>query len=368
MAKRLPTILPPLNLQEALEVTRLYSISGKLENGGLATTRPFRAPHHTASNISLVGGGGLAQPGEISLAHNGVLFLDELPEFQRKVLEVLRQPLEERQITISRANFNNTYPAGFLFVAAMNPCPCGFFKHPFRKCTCTKHMIRQYVNRISGPLLDRIDLHVPVAPVEYGRLSFSDSEISSNELRKKVTVARLQQDKRHAGYCNAQLTPEKTRQVCKLGRVELEVLQQAMEKHRLSARSYDRILKVARTIADLDQEKTIEMKHLAEAIRIVCNNTLNAALRNHTNCIKIRHTANANDRLKQAHTLMGITGSLGAELEGIFNHWANVRINDKELKQLVQLAMCPNKEVLKNLKDRASDNLSTIYKNGGQRF
>jgi len=270
MAKRLPTILPPMNLIEALEVTRLYSISGKLENEGLATTRPFRAPHHTASNISLVGGGTFAQPGEVSLAHNGVLFLDELPEFLRKVLEVLRQPLEERQITISRANFNNTYPAGFLFVAAMNPCPCGFFRHPFRKCTCTKHMIRSYVNRISGPLLERIDLHVPVSPVDYSQLGAAGPGISSEAIRKKVVAARHQQDSRTSGIWNSQLTPEMTRQLCKLGADESDILLQAMEKHRLSARSYDRILKVARTIADLDQATLIRMPHLAEAIAYRC--------------------------------------------------------------------------------------------------
>lgn len=270
MAKRLPTILPPLSLQESLEITRLYSISGKLESAGLAFTRPFRAPHHTASNISLVGGGTQAQPGEISLAHNGVLFLDELPEFERKVLEVLRQPLEERQITVSRANYNNTYPAGFLFVAAMNPCPCGFFRHPFRKCTCTKRAIQQYVNKISGPLLDRIDLHVNVEPVNYADLGKNVPQVSSGSIRKRVIAARQIQAVRSAGILNAQLTPELMRQFCRLGVDEHEVLMQAMQKHRLSARSYDRILKVARTIADLDQSNMIAMPHLAEAIGYRC--------------------------------------------------------------------------------------------------
>jgi magnesium chelatase family protein len=186
IARRLPSILPPLTLQESLEITRLYSISGKLEGNCLATIRPFRAPHHTASAISLVGGGANAQPGEISLAHNGVLFLDELPEFERKVLEVLRQPLEERAITISRASFNNTYPAGFLFVAAMNPCPCGFHKNPYRKCSCTREMIRKYVRRLSGPLLDRIDLHVNVAPLTYADLGSTALESTSAEVRERV--------------------------------------------------------------------------------------------------------------------------------------------------------------------------------------
>ena len=270
MAKRLPTIMPPLTFKESLEVTRLYSISGKLESEGLATDRPFRSPHHTASNISLVGGGTLAQPGEVSLAHNGVLFLDELPEFQRKVLEVLRQPLEDRYITISRANFNNTYPAGFLFVAAMNPCPCGFFRHPFRKCTCTKHMIRRYVNRISGPLLDRIDLHVQVEPIDFSQLAAPGLALSSAEIGKKVISARAQQDKRSTGILNSQLSPEMSRQICKLGADEQDVLLKAIEKHRLSARSYDRILKVARTIADLDQATMIGMPHLAEAVAYRC--------------------------------------------------------------------------------------------------
>jgi len=266
IAKRLPTILPPLNLTEAIEITRLYSVSGQLTAEGLATTRPFRAPHHTASDISLVGGGLQAQPGEISLAHNGVLFLDELPEFQRRVLEVLRQPLEERQITVSRANYNNTYPAGFLFIAAMNPCPCGFFGHPFRKCSCNKRTIRTYINRISGPLLDRIDLHVKVEPVNYSDLASVNTGESSKTIAERVSNARRIQRERTAGILNAQLSPELTRKHCKLGGDEQEILIKAMEKHRLSARSYDRILKVARTIADLGHSPTINMAHLAEAI------------------------------------------------------------------------------------------------------
>jgi magnesium chelatase family protein len=270
IARRLPTILPPLTLQESLEITRLYSISGKLDTGGLATVRPFRAPHHTASDIALVGGGTNAQPGEISLAHNGVLFLDELPEFERKVLEVLRQPLEERAITVSRASFNNTYPAGFLFIAAMNPCPCGFYRNPFRKCTCTTVMIRNYARRLSGPLLDRIDLHVNVSPVKYTDLASGGTECSSAEVRERVIKARAIQLARNAGVVNAQMTPQQTKTHCSLGVLEQELLIQAMEKQRLSARSYDRILKVARTIADLDKAAAITLLHLAEAIGYRC--------------------------------------------------------------------------------------------------
>jgi len=270
IARRLPTILPPLSLQESLEITRLYSISGKLDSSGLATTRPFRAPHHTASNIALVGGGTNAQPGEISLAHNGVLFLDELPEFERKVLEVLRQPLEERAITVSRASFNNTYPAGFLFVAAMNPCPCGFYRNAFRKCTCTRLMIRKYARRLSGPLLDRIDLHVNVAPVNYADLASGGFESSSATIRKRVITARDIQQERSGGTVNAQMTPEQTKKHCRLNVLEQELLIQAMEKQRLSARSYDRILKVARTIADLDRAADITLVHLSEAIAYRC--------------------------------------------------------------------------------------------------
>jgi magnesium chelatase family protein len=270
IARRLPTILPPLSLKESLEITRLYSISGKLEGNGLATLRPFRAPHHTASDIALVGGGTNAQPGEISLAHNGVLFLDELPEFERKVLEVLRQPLEERAITVSRANFNNTYPAGFLFVAAMNPCPCGFYRNPLRKCTCTKVMISKYARRLSGPLLDRIDLHVNVAPVKYSELTSLGFESSSAVIRDRVIMARDIQVARIDGTINAHMTPEQTKKHCKLGVLEQELLIQAMEKQRLSARSYDRILKVARTIADLDDAIDITLVHLSEAIAYRC--------------------------------------------------------------------------------------------------
>ncbi len=269
IARRLPTILPPLTLQESLEITRLYSISGKLDGTELSTKRLFRAPHHTVIDIALVGGGTNAQPGEISLTHNGVLFLDELPEFERKVLEVLRQPLKERAITISRASFNNTYPAGFLFVAAMNPCPCGFYNNPFRKCSCTREMIRKYVRRLSGPLLDRIDLHVNVARVKYGDLGSTISESSSLEIRQRVIAARDRQLLR-SNNINAQMTPEQTKKHCRLGPLEQELLIQAMKKQRLSARSYDRILKVARTIADLENSQVISLIHLSEAIAYRC--------------------------------------------------------------------------------------------------
>lgn len=270
IARRLPTILPPLSLKEAMEVTQLYSISGKLDESGLATLRPFRSPHHTASDISLVGGGSNAQPGEISLAHHGVLFLDELPEFDRKVLEVLRQPLEERQITISRANCNNTYPAGFLFVAAMNPCPCGFYKSTNRRCSCTKEMIRRYVRRLSGPLLDRIDLHMNISPVNYLELTMKDTGPTSAEIRERVVTARNTQIKRTGCNINSQMTAEETTNFCSLGTLEQELLFQAMNKQQLSARSYDRILKVARTIADLDGAREISLPHLAEAISFRC--------------------------------------------------------------------------------------------------
>jgi magnesium chelatase family protein len=270
IARRLPTILPPLTLQESLEITRLYSISGKLDSKGLATIRPFRAPHHTASDIALVGGGVSAQPGEISLAHHGVLFLDELPEFDRNVLEVLRQPLEERSITVSRANYNNTYPAAFLFVAAMNPCPCGFYLSKIRKCTCTKAMLQKYSRRLSGPLLDRIDLHVNVNPVAYTDLSSTVKESSSENIRNRVIKARQIQLKRSSGIINALMPPEQTKIHCSLDMLEQELLIQAMEKQNLSARSYDRILKVARTIADLDGTKNISLIHLAEAIALRC--------------------------------------------------------------------------------------------------
>jgi magnesium chelatase family protein len=266
LATRLPGILPPPTLNEALETTRVYSVAGQLDSSGLMTQRPFRAPHHTASDIAMVGGGPVAMPGEISLAHQGVLFLDELPEFQRKVLEVLRQPLEERQIVISRASYTVTFPANFVLLAAMNPCPCGFHRHPTRKCSCTPHAIRKYLAKISGPLLDRIDLQVGVGPAD---MKNAPAE-SSVAVRARVIAARNIQMER-AGRCNAQLSTAMVKSICVLGKTEEAVLQQAMVQHKLSARSYERILKVARTIADLSHSSNITLLHLAEAIRYRCS-------------------------------------------------------------------------------------------------
>lgn len=261
LATRLPGILPPLSLQESLETTRIYSVAGQLDGTGLVTERPFRAPHHTASDISLVGGGPVAMPGEISLAHNGVLFMDELPEFKRRVLEVLRQPLEERQIAISRASYMVNFPANFVLLAAMNPCPCGFHRHPNQKCSCTPQAIRLYRSKISGPLLDRIDLHISVPPAD---LQVQSTE-SSATIRARVKTARNIQLAR-AGVCNALMTNLMLRDYCALDKTEQEVLGQAMVQHKLSARSYERILKMARTVADLAGSRQISLTHLAEAI------------------------------------------------------------------------------------------------------
>ncbi|MBK0379362.1 YifB family Mg chelatase-like AAA ATPase [Mucilaginibacter segetis] len=265
LAARLPGILPPLSLTEALETTRIYSAAGQLDSAGLMTQRPFRAVHHTASDIALVGGGPVALPGEISLAHHGVLFLDELTEFKRKTLEVLRQPLEERQVVVSRASYSVVFPANFVLLAAMNPCPCGFYKHPTRRCTCTPMAVRNYLSKISGPLLDRIDLHVGVRPADMSAKSAENSA----DVRSRVTAARVIQLER-AGCPNALLSAAMVKRFCALGKTEETVLQQAMVQHKLSARSYERILKVARTIADLDQSKTIKLSHLAEAIGYRC--------------------------------------------------------------------------------------------------
>lgn len=261
LATRLPGILPPLGLQESLETTRIYSVAGQLDQTGLITERPFRAPHHTASDISLVGGGPVAMPGEISLAHNGVLFMDELPEFKRRVLEVLRQPLEERQIAISRASYMVNFPANFVLLAAMNPCPCGFHGHPNRKCSCTPQAIRLYRSKLSGPLLDRIDLHIQVPPANLNERPAETSAV----VRARVIEARNRQLER-AGACNALMNHVMLRQTCALGKTEQEVLNQAMVQHKLSARSYERILKMARTVADLAGSKNINLAHLAEAI------------------------------------------------------------------------------------------------------
>ncbi|MFI5451428.1 YifB family Mg chelatase-like AAA ATPase [Pedobacter sp. UC225_61] len=271
LAKRLPTILPPLNLQEALESTKIYSVAGKLPiANALMTERPYRSPHHTISDVALVGGGINPQPGEISLAHNGVLFLDELPEFKRSVLEVMRQPLEDRKVSISRAKFSVEYPSSFMLVASMNPCPCGFFNHPEKECLCGPGIVQKYLSKISGPLLDRIDLHVEVTPVNFTELSSSRDAEKSSEIRNRVMKAREVQDKRFAEndvlHFNAQMSPNMVRQICIIDETGQFLIKQAMEKLGLSARAYDRILKVSRTIADLAGSEVIEPEHLAEAI------------------------------------------------------------------------------------------------------
>ncbi len=272
LAKRLPTILPPLTLQEALETTKIHSVAGKLpENSTLVSKRPFRSPHHTISDVALVGGGGIPQPGEISLAHNGVLFLDELPEFKRTVLEVMRQPMEERRVTISRAKMAVDFPASFMLVASMNPCPCGFYNHPDRECTCPPGTVQKYLNKISGPLLDRIDLHVEVTPVAFSELSGNKQQENSASIRDRVIKAREVQELRYKDnpgiYCNAQMSSKMLKEICVISPVGANLLKAAMEKLNLSARAYDRILKVSRTIADLSQSKDIKPEHLAEAIQ-----------------------------------------------------------------------------------------------------
>lgn len=272
LAKRLPTILPPLSLDEALETTKIHSVAGKIaEKTSLMTRRPFRAPHHTISDVALVGGGTFPQPGEISLAHNGVLFLDELPEFKRSVLEVMRQPLEDRVITISRARFSVQYPANFMLVAAMNPCPCGYHNHPEKTCVCTPGMIQKYLNRISGPLLDRIDLHIEVVPVSFDKLTAPREAEPSRVVRARVLKAREIQSLRFKDekgmYSNAQMSRKMLEKYCALDEGGHQLLKNAMEKLGLSARAFDRILKVARTIADLEESETIRNNHLAEAIQ-----------------------------------------------------------------------------------------------------
>jgi magnesium chelatase family protein len=272
LAKRLPTILPPLSLQEALETTKIHSVAGKLpEDSTLVSKRPFRSPHHTISDVALVGGGGIPQPGEISLAHNGVLFLDELPEFKRTVLEVMRQPMEERRVTISRAKVAVDFPASFMLMASMNPCPCGFYNHPERECSCPPGTVQKYLNKISGPLLDRIDLHVEVTPVPFSELSASRVQENSSSIRDRVIAAREKQAERykdHPGiYCNAQISSKMLKEICVINTVGANLLKVAMEKLNLSARAYDRILKVSKTIADLAGVDDIKPEHLAEAIQ-----------------------------------------------------------------------------------------------------
>ncbi|MCX7605673.1 MAG: YifB family Mg chelatase-like AAA ATPase [Bacteroidia bacterium] len=271
LAQRLPTILPSLTLEEALETTRIHSVAGLLrDHRGLVTQRPFRAPHHTISDIALVGGGTYPMPGEISLAHNGVLFLDELPEFKRQVLEVLRQPLEEHKITIARARFRVEYPARFMLVAAMNPCPCGYYTHPTRSCSCPPGAVQRYTARISGPLLDRIDLHIAISPVESQTLMDTAPRESSETIRNRIEEARKRQEHRFGEiptvHTNAQMPPKLVEQVCQLTEPGRRLLEQAMNRLQLSARAYDRILKVARTIADLAGSDSIRPEHLAEAL------------------------------------------------------------------------------------------------------
>lgn len=286
LAKRLPTILPPMSLDESLESTKIHSVVGKINKGqGLLTERPFRKPHHTISDVALVGGGGYPMPGEISLAHNGVLFLDELPEYKRTVLEVMRQPMEDRTVTISRAKFTVDYPAGFMLIAAMNPCPCGYYNHPERECTCGQSTVQRYMNKVSGPLLDRIDLHVDVTPVNYDDLANDVPKEGSKEIRSRVVAARKIQTNRFSNlvnstiehksesvevsktHSNAEMSSKEIREYCQISDESAALLKKAMNNLGFSARAYDRILKVSRTIADLDSSERVGSKHIAEAIQ-----------------------------------------------------------------------------------------------------
>ncbi len=272
LAKRLSSILPPLTLHEALETTKIHSVAGRLpENASLISQRPFRSPHHTVSDVALVGGGGFPQPGEISLAHNGVLFLDELPEFKRTVLEVMRQPMEERRVTISRAKISIDFPANFMLLASMNPCPCGYYNHPDKECSCSTQTVQKYLNKISGPLLDRIDLHVEVTPVPFSELTSDFRTESSQSIRERVIKARLIQQERFKSHpdthCNAMMQSSLLKSICILDQVSNTLLKKAMERLNLSARAYDRILKVSRTIADLANSEQIKAEHVAEAIQ-----------------------------------------------------------------------------------------------------
>lgn len=271
MAKRLPSILPPLSLAESLETTQIHSVAGKLgKDMSLISQRPFRSPHHTISQVALVGGGLNPQPGEISLAHNGVLFADELPEFNKATLEVLRQPLEDRKITISRAKYTIEYPCSFMFVASMNPCPCGYFNDPSHHCVCTPGQIQRYMNKISGPLLDRIDIQCEITPVPFSDISQAQPGEPSEVIRERVIKARHIQEERFKDikgiYCNAQMTERMIHQYAEPDEAGINLLRMAMERLNLSARAYNRILKVARTIADLDASESVKSNHLAEAI------------------------------------------------------------------------------------------------------
>lgn len=270
MAKRLPTILPPLTLQEALETTKIHSVAGTLRRGSmLMTRRPFRSPHHTISPVALCGGGANPRPGEISLAHNGVLFLDEFPEFSRAVLEVMRQPLEDRHITVARAKYSIDYPASIMLVASMNPCPCGYYNHPTKQCTCMPGQVTKYLGRISGPLLDRIDLQVEILPVPFEEISSGAPAESSLAIRERVVKARAIQAERfqdHPGvHCNAQMSRRMLNEYARLDARSLQYLKDVMVRYDMSARAYDRILKVARTIADLDNSRDIQVAHVMEA-------------------------------------------------------------------------------------------------------
>lgn len=272
LAKRLPSILPPLSLQEALETTKIHSVAGKLgREASLIAHRPFRSPHHTISDVALVGGGGNPQPGEISLSHNGVLFLDELPEFKRTVLEVMRQPLEDRKVTVSRAKISVDFPANFMLIASMNPCPCGYYNHPDKECVCGPGIVQKYLNKVSGPLLDRIDLHVEVTPVKFDEMTSTRKSESSKSIRDRVIVGRQLQTERFKEtpniYCNAMMPSHMVKEVCQINEAGKALLKTAMERLGLSARAYDRILKVSRTIADLSESKDIKVEHLAEAIQ-----------------------------------------------------------------------------------------------------
>jgi magnesium chelatase family protein len=272
LAKRIPSILPPLSLPEALETTKIHSVAGKLgKQATLVSRRPFRSPHHSISDVALVGGGSFPQPGEISLSHNGVLFLDELPEFKRSVLEVMRQPLEERKVTISRAKMTVEFPANFMLIASMNPCPCGYYNHPEKQCVCGTGVVQKYLNKISGPLLDRIDLHVEVTPVSFDQIASTRKSESSEQIRARVIKAREMQTKRFKDkkeiYSNAMMSPEMVKEICIISDPGKALLRTAMERLGLSARAYDRILKVSRTIADLAESPDIQVQHLAEAIQ-----------------------------------------------------------------------------------------------------
>lgn len=271
MARRIPSILPSLSFEEALETTKIHSVAGVLsKNTPLITVRPYRAPHHTISPVSLVGGGKIPKPGEISLAHNGVLFLDELPEFNKNTLEVLRGPLEDRVVTISRINATLSYPCNFMLVASMNPCPCGFYGSKEKECTCTPQAIQKYMGKISGPLLDRIDIQVEVTPVKYEKLQGNEKIETSAKIKERVNKARKIQQNRYKEleiHSNSQLTPTLIEKYCELGEKEKQILKKAFDTLGLSARAHDRILKVARTIADLDEKENIEIAHITEAIQ-----------------------------------------------------------------------------------------------------